>query len=169
MNAERKNLDKTLIDEVLLNNSEEFNQKQYDKNLLYQDIMSYLPEMKEYVEGTLLASLSMEIDMDKPRERRNKALYEKLLLNPELKDRMVNELVKHGLKYTLLESYNQKLADGKMLFSDDPKTPNSRRTVFMRKFYSTLSLYQISLRAVYLDDKFEAEKLAAEQAKNRSR
>ena len=178
MQNERKELDKTMIDEVVLNNGKDLAQKHFVESILYQDIMSYLPEMKKYVEGTLLAALSMEIDMDKIRERRNKVLYEKLLANPELKNRIINELVKNGLEHALVYSYKQNLSngaskviDGRMIYEDlsqDKKVENTRRTVFMREFYSYLSTYQIALKAEYLDKKIDAEKLAAEQT-NRSR
>ena len=52
--------------------------------------------------------------------------------------------------------------------SQDKKVENTRRTVFMREFYSYLSTYQIALKAENLDNKFEAERLAAEQT-SRSR
>ena len=178
MQNERKELDKTMINEVVLNNSKDLAQKHFVEGILYEDIMSYLPEMKQYVEGTLLAALTMEIDMDKIRERRNKMLYEKLLANPELKNTIINELVKNGLAHTLAYSYKQNLSngaskviDGRTIYEDlseDKIIENTRRTVFMREFYSYLSTYQIALKAEYLDKKIDAEKLAAEQT-NRSR
>ena len=178
MQNERKELDKTMINEVVLNNGKDLAQKHFVEGILYEDIMSYLPEMKQYVEGTLLAALTMEIDMDKIRERRNKMLYEKLLANPELKNTIINELVKNGLAHTLAYSYKQNLSngaskviDGRTIYEDlseDKIIENTRRTVFMREFYSYLSTYQIALKAEYLDKKIDAEKLAAEQT-NRSR
>ena len=113
--------------------------------MLPQDAVNYENEVRNYVSGLLTASLSAGVDLDPAREHTNLMLLQKLLGNPELRDEIVERIVNHGIKYSMV-SYKTNL------------TSDVRETVFMRKIYSFLSMYQISLLAVHFDKQIEAEK-----------
>lgn len=113
--------------------------------MLPQDGIRYVNEVRNYVNGNLAASLSAEVDMDPAREHTNLVLLQKILSNSELREEIVERIVNHGIKHSML-SYKMNLAS------------DVRETVFMRQIYSFLNLYQISLLAVHFDKQIEEEK-----------
>ena len=104
--------------------------------MLPQDLNEYVKEVKGYVDGLIYPSLLAEVDLDKPREQRNRALYAEIINNPESKNTIVNKIVERGIMYSMV-AYKTNLPS------------NLRKQVFMRKIYSFLNMYQISLLVDY--------------------
>ena len=114
-------------------------------DMLPQDAVNYENEVRTYVNGILSAALSAEVDMDPAREHTNLMLLQKLLANPELRSEIVERIVNYGMKFSMV-AYKTNLNN------------DLRERVFMRKIYSFLSAYQITLLAVHFDKEIEAEK-----------
>ena len=116
-----------------------------DKIMLNGDIGSYEREVEEYVNGTLLASLTVEMNGDIAKQKRNLLIADKILSDPEFKEKLVNRITAHTMKYSML-SYKENLSS------------SDRRKVFMRQVYSFLSMNQMSLLAVAYTQQIEATK-----------
>lgn len=113
--------------------------------MIGQDEVNYTNEVKNYVEGVLNASLAASVEGDPAREHTNLTLLQKLLLNNGEREKVINRIVAHSIKYSM-PSYKANLQS------------NDRRTVFMRQIYSFLDMHQISLLAVHFDKQIELEK-----------
>ena len=119
--------------------------------MLPQDLNEYVKEVKGYVDGLIYPSLLAEVDLDKPREQRNRALYAEIINNPELKNTIVNKIVERGIRYSMV-AYKTNLPS------------NLRKQVFMRKIYSFLNMYQISLLVDYF---YSGKDVVLEQKQSR--
>ncbi len=120
-------------------------------NFINDDEIKYTEEVRKYVDGAILPSLSMGYDLDTAREQSNLVLLRTLLENADLRSQVVNKIVEYGIQFSML-SYKNTLSD------------NLRQQVFMKRIYSFLDYNQISLLV-----KMFMQKIALEENQKHSR
>ncbi len=110
-----------------------------------KEVKPYESEVRAYVAGNLEAALSAQVDGDIPMEKRNLLLLSRILEDNELKNEIIDRIVNYAIHFSMV-SYKPNFA------------PDIQRTIFMRKIYSFLNSYQLSLLAVHFDKQISAEK-----------